>query len=186
MNFLENLQLFFINLDKKTWYKYLAGFAAGFCLITSLILFYYYRTISYWKQEIETINESREQAKQILDKAARVEKQKAQVNAILAQDPNFKIKEYLQEVLSKFNIGTSNISIESDVTVNTREDNYQENNISYQLTGITMKQLTEFLDEIEQNKRLFIKELDITKSKKIPRTIDVNIQIATMMPKEAA
>ena len=55
---------------------------------------------------------------------------------------------------------------------------------TYQISGITMKQLTEFLNEIDENKRVFTKELDITKSKKIPRAIDVEIKIATMMPKE--
>jgi hypothetical protein len=46
-----------------------------------------------------------------------------------------------------------------------------------------MKNLTELLQEIELNKRVFTKELDITASSKQPGTIDVSLTIVTLEPK---
>ncbi len=118
-----------------------------------------------------------------MDKAERVSKEREEVTALLKEDPNFKIKEYVQEVLAKVGI-TANVVVETEV--GTRQDeNYSERVATYQMAGITMKQLTELLNEIDENQRVFTKELDITKSKKSPRAIDVGIVIATMMPKEA-
>ena len=47
---------------------------------------------------------------------------------------------------------------------------------------MTMKDLTELLKEVEQNKRVFAKELEIIASKKTANTIDVNFTIATLEP----
>ena len=91
----------------------------------------------------------------------------------------------LQEALEQAGISMEqNVSAVQKIISTPREDNYLENVATYQLTRITMKQLTEFLTIINQNKRLFIKELEISKSKKFPHTIDVDIKIAAMMPKE--
>lgn len=46
-----------------------------------------------------------------------------------------------------------------------------------------MKQLTELLYELEQKKRIYIKKLEIEKSKKTNNSIDVIITIATLLPK---
>jgi len=45
-----------------------------------------------------------------------------------------------------------------------------------------MKELTELLQEIELNKRVFIKELEISDSKQA-NSIDVTLIIATLEPK---
>ena len=183
MIFFEKIHTYLNTLDKKTWYHYLAISAGVFLLAIGLILFFYYNSVGKWKQRIEEINEERQKVKEVLDKAQRVQEERTEVTALLAKDPDFKIKEYIQEVLEKIGI-LGNFSTQSDV-VTTTQDNYKEQVVTYKLTGITMKQLAEFLNEIDTNKRVFTTELEITKSKKIPRTIDVDIKIATMMPKEA-
>jgi ribosomal protein S17E len=48
---------------------------------------------------------------------------------------------------------------------------------------MNMRQLCELLDAVEQNKRIYTKELEIIKSKKVPNTIDVNLTIATLQAK---
>lgn len=182
MTFFETLETRIAQLDKKTWYFYL-GITGGvlFALIGG-ILFFYYSSASKWQQRITTINESRLETKRLLDKAERVQKERAEVTKLLEEDPNFNIKAYLQEVLERIGIA-GNMSAEIPV-LTSGDDNYQVDVATYQLLSITMKQLTEFLNELESNKRVFTKELDISKSKKIPRTIDVSVTIATMMPKE--
>ncbi len=181
MNFLNDLQSRITLLDKRSWYQYLAITAVFFFLLVGVILFFYYRSVSKWEQKIAEVNESRLEAKKLLDKAERVKKERTEVTALLEEDPNFKIKAYMQDVLEKVGI-LAQVQSENAV-VSSMQDGYQENQVTYQLAGINMRQLTELLNEIEENKRVFVKELDITKSKKVPRTIDVDIRIATMMPK---
>ncbi len=182
MTFFENLEARIAQLDKKSWYTYLAITGGILFALIGAILFYYFSVTSKWEQRIAAINETRSEVKRLLNRAERVQKERAEVTALLEEDPNFKIKAYVQELLEKIGIA-GNVSAEN-VAPSTSDENYQIDVATYQLLGITMKQLTEFLDELESNKRIFIKELDISKSKKVPRTIDVGITIATMMPKE--
>lgn len=182
MTFFDNLQARIWALDKKSWYKYLAITGAIIFLIMGLILFFYLRSVANWQTKIDEINDSRTKAKQLLDKAKKVQKEREEVIALLAENPNFKIKEDIPKIMQAVGI---NFTSQSDVTT-TRTDNYQEVAVTYQFSSISMKQLTEFLNAIDENKRLFTKELEISKSKRIPRTIDVDIRIAAMMPKESA
>jgi len=183
MTFFENLEAKIAQLDKKSWYTYLAIIGAIVFSIIAAILFYYFTATATWQQKISNINETRLEIKRLLDRSERVQKERAEVMKLLEDDPNFKIKAYVQETLEKIGIA-GNVSAEN-VVPSTADDNYEVTIATYQLSGITMKQLTELLNELENNKRVFTKELDIMKSKKVPRTIDVGITIATIMPKEA-
>lgn len=180
MVFLDNIRAFIANLDQKTWYTYVAIAMGIYLVLIAGVLYYYYSSISTLQEQINNVNDERKQAQQILTEAKRVQKQRAEVNAIIEEDPNFKIKGYLLEVMAGIGI-TPSLSTDQKIS---REDNFVENIATYQFTGITMKQLTELLDEIEQNKRLYTKDLEIIRSKKIPNTIDVGITVATMIPKE--
>jgi type II secretory pathway component PulM len=182
MTFFENLETRIAQLDKKSWYTYL-GITGGILFaVIGAILFYYFTVTAKWQQQIENINETRLEVKRLLDRAERVQKERTHVMKLLEEDPNFKIKEYIQGLLEQIGIA-GNVSAQN-VAPTTTDDNYQVDVATYQLLGITMKQLTELLNELENNKRVFVKELDISKSKKVPRTIDVGITIATIMPKE--
>ena len=184
MTFLEQLQAKINNLDEYTWYKYVAIAAGLFLILLGLILFFYFSSLKKWEVRLNGINESRQEAKRLVEKAQRVYKARDEVTTILKEDPNFKIKEYLQEVMA--NLGILQNVVSENVVVTGQDENYSETVATYQLAGISMKQLTEFLNEIDENQRVFTKELDITKSKKMPRTIDVGIVIATLMPRESA
>lgn len=184
MTFIEQLQAKINNLDEYTWYKYVAIAAGLFLLLICLILFFYFSAVKKWELRLNGINESRQEAKRLVEKAQRVHKARDEVTTILKEDPNFKIKEYLQETMAHLGIFQNVVS--ENVVVTGQDENYSETVATYQLAGISMKQLAEFLNEIDENQRVFTKELDITKSKKMPRTIDVGIVIATLMPKEAA
>lgn len=182
MVFFDTMTTFITGIDRTNWYKYAAIAASIFLSIIAGLLYFYYSSLSDAQARIAELNESRQEVKAILSKATRVQKQRAEINTILEEDPNFKIKQFLQDVMTQ-------LGIVADFAGETRidhENNYQEDIVTYQITGISMKQLTEFLNEIDENKRVFTKELDITKSKRAPHTIDVNITMATMMPKEVA
>ena len=146
-----------------------------------LIMFQYYRSVSSLKTTISLINDAREQARTILDKGQVVKKEQREIDTIIAKDENFKIGQYFEDLLAK--LGLSNKSAPLEVSSPEREGKYRESVLTAKFSGMSMKELTELLQELELNGRVFTKELEITASKKPPNSIDVTLTIATLEPK---
>ena len=182
MQILTKVQTYLNAIEEKRFYQYLIGFGAAIFLALVAITFQYYRKVSSLKAEINTINESRDEIRRLLEKAQLVKKEQKEIDAILGKDENFKIAGYFGDVLAKLGLANKKAS---DLLVNTpsREGKYQESDLQAKFTGMTMKELTELLQEIDLKKRIFPKELDITVSQKTPGTIDVTLTIATLEPK---
>jgi len=181
MGLVEKIRLFIETIETKDFYKYITIFLIGITFISSLIVFQYYRNVSYWKGRIKIINELRENdVKVIREKAQHVQQQRAEVDAILAEDEDFKIGGYFKDLLTKLQLTDKEIAEET--TQIDREDNYRESELNAKFEDMNMKQLAKLLQEIEQNKRIFTKKLEITKSKKKPGTVEAQIIIATLLP----
>lgn len=184
MKVVENIRNFVDSLEEKQFYTYLGVLLFGAILIMSLIVWRYYSQVHSINEQIETINEQREETKRILTSARRVQQQRAEVDALLGQDPNFKIGGYFEDVLNK--LGLADKKTASDKIEHSQIDHegkYKESIRKAKLTGMNMRQLTELLHELEQNKRIFIKELEISKSIKQSKTLDISLTIATLEPK---
>ncbi len=179
---LEKIKTFFEGLDEKTFYKYLAIYLGIVFVLVGLMIFRYYQNINYLDQRINTVNELREDARQVLEKSVRVEQQHKEVNRILEEDPDFKIKGYFDNLIDKLNLPQPTLT---RVTKTSRDENYEESSLEIKFTDITMKELAQLLQDIEQNKRIYSKALEINVSKKQPHTIDVNLTIATLHKKIA-
>lgn len=184
MQLLEQLQEFINNLDQRQFYLYISGILGTIVLLLAFILYWHYSSMSELNLRIESINEYRQEAEEILAKYQQVKKQQKDVNAMLAEDPNFKIAGFFDALLAK--LGLSNKKDIATTSSIDRENNYRESILSVKFTGINMKELCELLNELEQTKRIFTKELDITKSKKLPNMLDVNLTFATLQPKSLA
>jgi hypothetical protein len=182
MEILNKIQTYLNSIDEKRFYQYLIGFCIMIVLLFAGILFQYYRTMSRYKAEIARINEDRLEARNLLAKAQLVKNEQKQINAILAKDENFKIAGYFEDLLGKLGLADKQSS-KAEVSTPSREGKYQESILQAKFSGMTMKDLTELLQEIEFNKRVFTKELDITVSPKTAGTIDVTLTIATLEPK---
>lgn len=181
MELLDKMQAYFNSIDQKRFFQYIIGILGVITLAIALLFFNYYRTVSRLKGEAFAINELREQAKIILDKAQRIKKDQKEIDAVLAQDKNFKIAGYFEDLIEKLGLAQKKSSTE--VTTASQEGKYQESILQSRFTAISMKQLAELLQEVELNKRVFIKELDITPSKKQQNSIDATLTIATLEPK---
>ena len=184
MELLDKLQAYLNALDQKRFYQYVIGMLSIIALLMGLLMFQYYRKMSSLRADAVAINELREQERIILDKAQKIKRDQKEIDAILAQEKNFKIGGYFKDLVAKLGLAQKKSSVE--VTTAPQEGKYQEKNLQAKFTGITMKELTELLQEVELNKRVFIKELDM--AKKPPNSIDVTLIIATLepKPKEAA
>ncbi len=181
MEFFNNFITHIQHLDQRKFYSYCGGFIGSVATLSILILILYYRSASQTIAQIEVINGDRERVQKLLTEYLQVQKQKLEVHKMIEQDEYFNILEYFQLTLAK--IGLDNHVGETKSARTEREDNYAEEDLKAQLTDMTMKQLTELLQEIEKNRRLFFKELEITKSKKRPNTIEISLTIATLIKK---
>ncbi len=182
MEFLNKIQSYLTSLDQKRFYQYIGGALGIVAVVMLLLMFQYYRKISSLKSTIATTNEEREEVKKILDKARQIKKDQKEIDAILAQNPNFKIAGYFEDLTSRLGLAQKRSSVEEVSTV-VSEGKYQESVLQAKFTSITMKDLAQLLQEIELNKRVFTKELDITKAQKQANSIDVSLTIATLEPK---
>ena len=182
MELLNKIQSYLTSLDQKRFYQYVGGALGIVAVIMLLLMFQYYRKISSLKSTIVTTNQEREEVKKILDDARKIKKGQKEIDAILAQDPNFKIAGYFEDLTSRLGLAQKRSSL-AEVSTVVSEGKYQESVLQAKFTSITMKDLAQLLQEIELNKRVFTKELDITKAQKQANSIDVSLTIATLEPK---
>ena len=176
---MEKFYTYLNNSDENQFHKYMVGFLIFIGVATGSIMFQYYRKTSALKRQIAALNVTREEVKILLDRAQHVKKEQKDVDEMLALDPNFKIADDFEKALNK--LGLSNKQLKKvEVTSQAREGRYQERILDARLANMTMKELTQLLQEIEQNRRVFPKELEISASKKNQNAIDVNLKIATL------
>ncbi len=114
--------------------------------------------------QIHQLNELREETRVIKENAQQVQTQRDAVNEILSKDPDFKIASYFDELLNSLQLTAKKGKTET--TRADREDNYQETELTAQIVDVNMKQVAELLHAIEQTRRIYIKKVDILKSKK--------------------
>jgi len=183
MELINKLRLIIEGLEQKDFFKYLVVLLIFIVLLTGTILFWHYNKISGLRESLEELNDVREDTVlPILRRMDTVSLQKKQVNAILAKDKDFKIGDYLNKLLRKQGL-TFNSITPSTVDLG---NSYNEVFAKVQLSEMDMRQLCEFLETIEKNERVYAKDLEIIKSKKNPGTIDVNVTVATLEPKQIA
>jgi hypothetical protein len=181
MTIFDKVFNFIESLDSKKFIQYAAGVIAGLVALTGLISWQYYSTIHQLRRKIDNVNELREEVRTLRQNMLQVHNQRLAVNTMLAEEPDFKIAGYFSSLLDKLSLTDKKITEENTQT--DREDNYRESELVASLAGINMKELTQLLYELEQKARIYIKKLDIEKSKKQPDALDVVINIATLLQK---
>lgn len=182
MKLFAPIKNFIAQRDKKEFYYYLIGFLFAILVLIIGLMYYQSSRVSYWRKRINGINEYREQVRQVINKDQHVLSQRAEVNKMLQENPDFKIDGYFIELLTQFRL-TDNKTQTSITYADRGDPEYREVLLNAKFDTMNMRQLCELLDAIEQNKRIYTKDLEIIKSKKIPNTIDVNITIATLQAK---
>ena len=182
MMLLDPIKAFINKTDQKTFYTYLIAYGATCSVLFVLIIFYYYSSTGALEKKIKNINSSRGEIFVILERFALIKQQQAIVEEILSKDPDFKIAGYFKDLLIRLNLKDKEDPTE---VINTTdlEDNYRKSELSAKFEGLTMHDLTRLLEEIEQNPRVATERLEITKSIKKPKTIEVNLTISTLLPK---
>lgn len=180
MAWLDPIKTFINTLDEKQFYLYLGGLLGAIFLSIVLIISLFYRNVSYYKKQIALVNEQRQEIQTLLQKNFRVDQQQAKVNQLLAENENFKIGGFFDELLAKLQLANKKVS--SRVFPLEVNPEYRELVLEARFAGMTMQQLCVLLNDMRANKLVYPKDLEITKSK-TPRTIDVTLVIATLQHK---
>ncbi|HSC24915.1 MAG TPA: hypothetical protein VLB80_01700 [Candidatus Babeliales bacterium] len=182
MMFLEPIKVFINKTDSKKFFNYIIGYLVVCVLLFTLGIFYYYKSISALQKKIKNINSLREEeVLAILETAVLVKQQRSMVEETLAKDVDFKIAGYFKNLLVKLAIKDKEVAEETS-TIDL-EENYRKSELNAKFENMTMKELTGLLQEIEQNSRIAANRIEITRSKKKPKTIDVSLTISTLLPK---
>lgn len=183
MKLFDPIKNFISTRDKKEFYYYLGGFLVGLLLVIIGITYYQSKRVEYWKKRINITNEYREEIRKIITKDQHVHNQRNEVDKMLDETPDFKIDGYFTDLITKFRLLEGHATQRSVTYADRGDSKYREVLLNAKFDTMNMRQLCELLDAIEQNKRIYTKELEIIKSKKIPNTIDVNLTIATLQAK---
>lgn len=179
MFIIDTIQSFIESLEEKNFYKYLALTIGIIICIVSLIFFGYYRALNTINDRIIMINDLRENVQQALTASKKIKKQREQINTILAKDVDFKMGAYFTDLLASLKLTEKKQAV--DYSHIDHVGAYRESILKAKLTDLTMKDLCELLYAIEKNQRMYVKELEIVKSRK--GNLDINLTIATLEPK---
>lgn len=182
MEALQKIQTFFTTLSKKEFQQYTAIGAGVLALLMGFAIYRYMTTISRLKKEVGTINRLRgEDIKDLLTRYELVKQQQAEVESMLAKDPNFKIKEFLDTVMNKVNIIQYKAK-DPQFSQQDLDNGYTENQLYVSFANITTQHICELLYALEQNERVYIKQVELYKSE-LSKTINANITVATLQAK---
>jgi len=178
---LQQLKTYIDRLNEKKFLMYSSIVLGSLVLLIAFMMTYFFWARANRRNELEEINIERStQVKRILLKAQQLQKQRQEVDAMLQKDPDFKIGGYVDNVLN--NLGLSNKkTMESAPTTTELSTKYAESAIEITLNDINMSQLINLIVEIESEKRVYIKKLEIGCSKMSARALEVNITIATLL-----
>lgn len=184
MEFLNKISTFIQDLEEREFYKYLWIFLGILMLTISFMIFRYYRNTSYYVDVIEEINIQRsDQVRDVLKRFEIIKIQRQEIDELLKKEEDFKISGYFEDLLKSLNISAKEKKATQNVTTKEISEKYRKSELATQLVGINMKQLCELLEELEGKKRINIKNLEIKKSNKTLRAIDVDLTISTLLPK---
>ena len=181
---MQTITNFFWQLDNKRFNQVLIGSISLLTMSFGLFLYFQFNTIRRLKRTMVTINTERMQTKELLEKNELLNRQKKRAQEIINQDKNFFLKKYFLEIVNKFSlIKNLKVAPVREISLeNLRSQGYEEVRIEAEFVNLNMKQLVDFLNELEQNNRISIKRLEITKSK-TGQTIDVQMTISTLQQK---
>lgn len=175
---LESMKDYIQGLNYKEFVRLLCAYILLFMILIAFFLHRHFNAISDIEQKTKLLNKARQEVQLILTEYDHIKSKKSEVDALLAKDKNFYIQKYYQDTIATLNISNQTAS---NLISQTWPNGYIEDSVQINLSAITMKELCEFLEAIQANTRVFVKNLDIVKGS-VDKKINVNMSIATLKP----
>lgn len=178
MSFLERLQNFIDSTEEKTFRIYLFSIVGAVLALSIGLIVWHYLALSTVSERIEMINESRQQARKIITTNKQLELEQKNLDRMLDKDPFFSLVEYVSNLLAQYHLQPAK---QVEPTSSNRLNQYNERTVRVEIRETDMKTLTELIEELTQNERVTIKEVEITAAK--GQSIDVSLTLATLYKK---
>jgi len=177
MSFFEKFQEFALPVETSEFYRNVGIFLGALTLITGSIMYYHHSATSELRSSLQRMHKTQQEAKQILERLKAVSKRQEEVDAVLEEDKNFKLKSFYDDVIQRLGLSPNQVK-EADVNDDVLQKMYTEIKVNAQLRGISTKQLCELLQSLEQKARVYVKDLTIVKKND---SLDVTLTIATLL-----
>jgi hypothetical protein len=184
MSFTESIRNFFSSKSRRELHIYYAVFVGALVVVAGIIMYSHFKAVAKLTTELKKVNKLRAATQEILVKNKEVLAQQETVKAILAEEPNFYIGQYFTDLLRAQNL-QSNLTREPERSESDIGNGFTEHKLAVTFSKLNMKQLTELLFKIEQNQRVYTKELKIIKNIK-DGLLDVTLIIATLEPQQTS
>lgn len=173
---IKAVQDYLYGLNQKEMMRLMMIYFVCFTLITGLLLLRHFNLLHAIEQKTKTLNKARKDIQLIMTEYEHIQNKKNEVDLILMKDKNFYIKKYYQDTIKELNITNES---SSNLITQSWPNGYDEESLQINLSQISMKQLCEFLQSLQTNPRVFVKNLDISKGS-IPKKINASLTIATL------
>lgn len=175
---MQSVRDYLYGLNKKETMRIMGAFFILFICIISFLLFKHVNLLHNIEQKTQVLNKARRDIQIILTEYEHMKNKKNEVDLILMKDKNFYIKKYYQDTVKELHIvNESSSSLMTQLWPN----GYEEESLQINFLQISMKQLCEFLQSLQTNQRVFVKDLNITKGS-IAKKINASLTIATLKP----
>lgn len=172
---LEFIQDYLYGLNQKEAIRIIAAYFVFFSFIIGFLFFRHFNLLHDIQEKSKLLNKARQNIQVVLTEYDNLKNKKNEVDQILLKDKNFYLVKYYQDTMAALSIMNKTCS---PLVVQTGPAGYDEESLQIGFNQITMKQLCEFLENVQKNHRVFVKNLDITKGP-VPKRINASLTIAT-------
>ena len=124
--------------------------------IIGVMLYRHFAAVTDIAAKTKQLNQARRDIQQILTEYEHIKSKQNDVDELLAKEKNFYIQKYYQDTIASVHITNQTVSALNSATW---PNGYLEESININFSAITMQQLCEFLQALQANSRVFIKNL---------------------------
>lgn len=161
MNFLKDFVDKIFIIDSNQFKKYIIIF---FITILSLIfliqIFFYFQKKNIYLRE-KKVSDFRSKINKLIIKKELAEKNKQTIDKMLNENPSFRIKEYVLNIVKKNNLLNNSSGDFDNIRENPSKPGYKELLINIDLKNLTTKQLLTILTDMESDPKVLFKEISV-------------------------
>ncbi len=177
---MDTIRTFIESKSQKQFFTYILIAGGIVIVLAGAIIWWSHVSIGSAQEMISDINTQREQVKKILTKHKYLEKEERELNEFMAKNPNFTIASYITQLLNQFGL-KPNIPVEENISSSVGTNTYAEIISRIEIVDTDMQTVAKLFQEIEKEKRVSIKSIDIERAK--PTTVTVRLEIASLRKK---
>ena len=163
------------NIDSSTARKYMFGYIGIIIFLSILIQVMFILKSNKINKHGILILEKKNKIKQLIDEKNKIDELKDKIDNILKKEIEFKLKDYIMSFLQQKNF-ISNLLSSSDIP---KEEiikpGYREVSMDLELQNLSTMQIIEILSLLEENLRVYLKDVELIKSDDALLKLKINI-----------